>query len=59
MSSARGFTKRIRQRPETQQRQTLFLLLVTVHAKAFFTLVSSHLVAFTFFSAGHLRKFKD
>ena len=30
------------------------LLLMTILAKTFFTLVGSHLMAFTFFSAGHI-----
>ena len=38
-----------------EQVQGLFLL-VTVLSQAFFTLVRSHLVAFSLFSAGHFKK---
>jgi hypothetical protein len=36
--------------------QACLFLLVTVFAKAFFTLVGGHLVAFSFLSAGHSRE---
>lgn len=46
---------RCRQARNPGRDSVLLLLLVTVHAQALFALVCSHLVAFTFFSAGHFR----